>query len=69
VKPGVDVIGLYFVYTSTCPHCMRALPFIEELDDSLGWVNVVWLQADLGDPEVERLARTYLELQRSCSAT
>lgn len=56
VKPGEDVIDLYFVYTSTCPHCMRALPVIEELDSSLPWLNVVWLQADLGDSEVERVA-------------
>ena len=53
---GEVVIDLYFVFTSTCPHCMHALPFIEELDDSLAWLNVVWLQADLGDPEVERVA-------------
>jgi thiol-disulfide isomerase/thioredoxin len=53
---GEVVIDLYFVYSSTCPHCMRALPFIEELDSSLPWLNVVWLQADLGDPEVEGVA-------------
>jgi hypothetical protein len=53
---GEVVIDLYFVYSSTCPHCMRALPFIEELDTTLPWVNVVWLQADLGDSEVERIA-------------
>jgi thiol-disulfide isomerase/thioredoxin len=53
---GEVVIDLYFVYSTTCPHCMRALPFIEELDATLPWLNVVWLQADLGDPEVERVA-------------
>ena len=53
---GEVVIDLYFVYSSTCPHCMNALPFIEGLESSLPWVNVVWLQADLGDPEVERVA-------------
>jgi hypothetical protein len=53
---GEVVIDLYFVYSSTCPHCVRAIPFIQELDTTLTWVNVVWLQADLGDPEVERVA-------------
>ena len=53
---GEVVIDLYFVYSTTCPHCMRALPFIEELETTLPWLNVVWLQADLGDPEVERVA-------------
>jgi hypothetical protein len=53
---GEVVINLYFVFSSTCPHCIHALPFIEELDTSIPWLNVVWLQADLGDPEVERVA-------------
>jgi len=53
---GEVVIDLYFVYSSTCPHCIVALPYIEELDTTLPWLNVVWLQADLGDPEVERVA-------------
>lgn len=53
---GDTVVDFYFVYSSTCPHCQHALPFIEDLDESLPWLNVYWLQADLGDPEVERLA-------------
>ena len=53
---GNTVVDFYFVYSSTCPHCQRALPFIEDLDASLPWLNVLWLQADLGDPEVERVA-------------
>jgi hypothetical protein len=50
------VVDLYFVYTSTCPHCMRALPFVEELADSRPWLNVWWLQADSGDPRVAETA-------------
>ncbi|MEN8239567.1 MAG: thioredoxin family protein, partial [Actinomycetota bacterium] len=53
---GEVVIDLYFVYSSTCPHCLRALPFVEDIDDSIPWLNVVWLQADSGDPEVETVA-------------
>jgi hypothetical protein len=53
---GDVVVDLYFVYSSACPHCKRALPFIEDLERSLPWLNVVWLQADSGDPQVERAA-------------
>lgn len=53
---GGTVIDLYFVYSTSCPHCQRALPFIEDLENSLPWLNVVFLQADSGDPEVERVA-------------
>lgn len=55
-EDGDTVVNLYFVYSSTCPHCQRALPFIQELEASLPWIHVLWLQADLGDPEVERIA-------------
>jgi len=53
---GATVIDLYFVYSSTCPHCQRALPFIDDLEQSLPWLNVVWLRVDSGDPKVEEVA-------------
>lgn len=53
---GELVIDFYFVYTSSCPHCARAVPFIEELEDSRPWLHVWWLQADSGDPDVEVMA-------------
>jgi thiol-disulfide isomerase/thioredoxin len=53
---GATIIDLYFVYSSTCPHCQRALPFIDDLEQSLPWLNVVWLKVDSDDPEIERVA-------------
>jgi thiol-disulfide isomerase/thioredoxin len=53
---GETVIEFYFVYSSTCSHCQRAVPFIANLEESSPWLNVVWLQVDSGDPEVERIA-------------
>jgi thiol-disulfide isomerase/thioredoxin len=53
---GATTIDLYFVYSSTCPHCQRALPFIGELEQSIPWLNVVWLKVDSDDPGVERVA-------------
>lgn len=53
---GATAIDLYFVYSTTCPHCQRALPFINDLENSLPWLNIVWLQVDSGDPEVESVA-------------
>jgi thiol-disulfide isomerase/thioredoxin len=53
---GETVIDFYFVYTSTCPHCQRAVPFVADLEESFPWLNVLWLQADSGDPEVETIA-------------
>ena len=50
------VVDLYFVYSSTCPHCVRALPFVEELEAGRPWLQVRWLRTDSGDPEVEVLA-------------
>lgn len=50
------VIHLYFVYSSTCPHCLRAIPFVEDVENSRPWLQVTWLQADSGDPEVADIA-------------
>ena len=55
-EDGETVVDFYFVYSSTCPHCQKALPFVEELEDSRPWLNVSWLQTDSGDPEVEEIA-------------
>lgn len=53
---GEVVVDLYFVYSSTCPHCVRALPFVEDMETSRPWLQVRWLQADSGDPEVAETA-------------
>jgi thiol-disulfide isomerase/thioredoxin len=55
-EDGETVVDFYFVYSSTCPHCQEAFPFVEELEDSRPWLHVEWLQTDAGDPEVEEMA-------------
>ena len=46
---GVTV-DLYFVWSSTCPHCREAHPFVEELEDRYDWLRVQWLQVNGDDP-------------------
>ena len=53
---GSEVVEFYFVYTSTCPHCQAALPFIAELADGNEWLRVWWLRADGGDDRVAEIA-------------
>lgn len=53
---GTQVVELYFVFSSTCPHCQAALPFIVDLDESNDWLRVWWLQADSGDSRVAEIA-------------
>lgn len=55
-EEGETVVNLYFVYTGTCPHCLRAIPFLQQMEDSRPWLNVLWLQADSGDPRVAETA-------------
>jgi hypothetical protein len=55
-EAGNRVVELYFVYSSTCPHCRAAMPFVEDLDAEREWLRVWWLQADSGDPRVAEVA-------------
>jgi thiol-disulfide isomerase/thioredoxin len=43
-------VDLYFVWSSACPHCREAHPFIEELEDRYDWLRVRWLQVNGDDP-------------------
>jgi len=45
------VVDLYFVWSSTCPHCRAAHPFVEALESRYGWLRVHWLQVNTDDPE------------------
>jgi hypothetical protein len=59
---GEPVVHLWFGYSSTCPHCRDAAPFVEALD-ARPWIEVVWLQVDGPDADaavatVSRLADT-----------
>jgi thiol-disulfide isomerase/thioredoxin len=33
-------VSLYFFWTRTCPHCLRARPFVLRLEDELPWLDV-----------------------------
>jgi hypothetical protein len=53
-------IPLYFFYTRTCPHCLRADPFVRNLADELSWL-------ELHDQELTRTpeaARLYMTLAK-----
>jgi hypothetical protein len=42
-------IDLWFGWSSTCPHCQRARPVVEAIDDELAWLDVHSLQVDGDD--------------------
>jgi uncharacterized membrane protein/thiol-disulfide isomerase/thioredoxin len=48
-EDGVTRIVLWAAYSSTCPHCQAALPWLATLDD-LGWIEVRFLQMNGDDP-------------------
>jgi hypothetical protein len=65
-------VDLYFGWTSTCPHCAKARPFVAEMQAELPWLAVHSLQLD-GDNEPNRgiiieLAATIGEEIRSVPA-
>lgn len=45
-ESGEAEIHLYFAWSSTCPHCSRAKPFIEQLEREHSWLIIHWLQLD-----------------------
>jgi thiol-disulfide isomerase/thioredoxin len=58
---GQVVVRLWFGYSSTCPHCHEAMPFVDELEERLPWLEVHRLRVDGPDAEaavakVEELA-------------
>ncbi len=55
-ESGDPVVELYFVYTTTCPHCRAAMPFVQEMQDARPWLRVWWLAADSGDSRVAEIA-------------
>jgi len=48
-------VDLYFGWTSTCPHCAKARPFVAQMQAELPWLTVHSLQLD-GDNEPNRRA-------------
>lgn len=55
-EDGNEVVELYFVFSSTCPHCQAAIPSVVDLEESNDWLRVWWLQADSGDERVADIA-------------
>lgn len=51
---GEAEIHLYFAWSTTCPYCARAKPFVEELDEKYPWLTVHSLNAS--NPESVELA-------------
>ncbi len=58
---GAEVIELYFVFSSTCPHCQAAIPHVTRIAHDRPWLRVWWLQADAGDPQVVEIASAIAE--------
>lgn len=54
---GSPAIDLWFGYSSTCPHCREAEPFLDRLEAELPWLVVHRLQVNAPDsgPAVARL--------------
>jgi len=52
---GGPVVDLYFGYSTTCPHCQAAMPWLRGLEAELPWLEVHWLQ--LNDGHDENVAR------------
>lgn len=61
VVQGEPTVQLYFFWSKTCPHCLRARPFIEELADQRSWVRL----HDLELTENPDNARLYVDLAAS----
>lgn len=50
-EDGSPVVDLYFGYSSTCPHCQEAMPWVRQLETELPWLEVHRLQLDGGHDE------------------
>lgn len=45
-EDGEPTITLYFVFSTTCPHCQAAMRFVESLEETRPWLEVWWVAAD-----------------------
>lgn len=50
-------VNLYLFWSTTCPHCHRALRFLDELAEELPWLDVH--QFELSDPATVRTYQTF----------
>lgn len=49
VEDDVAQVHLYFGWSSTCPHCRAAHPFVQDLEDKYPWLVVHFVQLNGGD--------------------
>jgi cytochrome c biogenesis protein CcdA len=69
VGPAGDVrIDLWFGFSSTCPHCAAAKPWLAEAEAAVGWLDVHALQVDGEGPEIEVNRTRLIELAASVGA-
>lgn len=47
---GEPIVHLWFGFSSTCPHCRAALPYVQKLAEE-PWLDVLWLQVDGADAD------------------
>lgn len=39
-RDGSPIVRLHYFYSPTCPHCQRAAPFLEDLEQRLPWLKI-----------------------------
>jgi len=61
VQKGEPALQLYFFWSKTCPHCLQARPFVEQLAGQHDWVRL----HDLELTEKPGNARLYINLAAS----
>jgi len=61
VQQGEPTIELYFFWSKTCPHCLRARPYVEQLAEQRDWLRLHSMELS----ENSRNARLYVDLADS----
>jgi hypothetical protein len=59
---GEPVVRLHFYWTSTCPHCTKARPFVATLEEKHSWIDVE--SYELGSAEA---GRRFVELAKAAN--
>jgi hypothetical protein len=55
-------VELWFFWTDTCPHCLRAVPFVEQLSSQRPWLDVRSHRVTASAAELELFARKVAEV-------
>ncbi len=65
---GSPTVHLYFFWSLTCPHCLRARPFIESIPASRPWVKLHSLELTRHPEHVRRYVELAAQLGQSAQA-